>query len=112
MAIHTTTARSADPAPQPAAQQDFVLGNQSQDMTMDQFLTGVTKDVDSYWTGVFKAEGRPEPRVSYAWIPSGQSVSSACGAQGETAAAYCPGDDTIYISEDFANGIYSGDLNQ
>jgi uncharacterized protein len=112
VAIHTTTARSADPAPQPAAQQDLVLGNQSQDMSMEQFLTGVTKDVDSYWTGVFKAEGRPEPRVSYAWIPSGQSVSSACGAQGETAAAYCPGDDTIYISEDFANGIYSGDLDQ
>jgi predicted metalloprotease len=111
LAIHTTTARSAD-APQPAAQQDFVLGTQSQDMSMEQFLTGVTKDVDSYWTGVFKDEGRPEPRVSYAWIPSGQAASSACGTQGETAAAYCPGDDTIYISEDFADGIYSGGLNQ
>lgn len=108
LAIHTTTARSAD-AP-PAAQQDLVLGSQPQDMP--QFLTAVTKDVDTYWTGEFKAAGLPEPRVSYAWIPSGQAVSSACGTQGASAAAYCSGDDTIYISEDFANGIYDGTLDQ
>jgi len=111
LAIHTTTARSAD-APPPAAQQDLVLGNQSQDMSMDQFLTGVTKDVDAYWTRVFKDEGRSEPRVSYAWIPAGQAASSACGTQGASAAAYCPADDTIYISEEFADGIYGGGLDQ
>jgi uncharacterized protein len=110
LAIHTTTARSAGDTPAPAAQQDLVLGSQPQDMS--QFLTAVTKDVDSYWTGVFKDAGRPEPRVSYAWIPSGQAASSGCGDQGETAAAYCPADDTIYISEDFATGIYDGTLDQ
>jgi predicted metalloprotease len=109
MAIHTTTARSADPPP-PAAQQDLVLGSQPQDM--NQFLTAVTKDVDTYWTGVFKDAGRPAPRVSYAWIPDGQAASSACGDQGASAAAYCPADDTIYISQQFATGIYDGGLDQ
>ena len=111
LATQTTTARSADAPAPPAAQQDLVLGPGSQDMTMEQFLTGVTKDVDSYWTRVFKDAGRAEPRVSYAWIPSGQAVSSGCGDQGSSAAAYCPADDTIYISEDFASGIYDGTLD-
>ena len=114
LAIHTTTARSAGAPPAPAAaQQDLIVGSGSQqDMTMDQFLTGVTQDVDAYWTRVFQDAGRSEPRVSYAWIPSGQAISSPCGDQGSTAAAYCPADDTIYISEDFASGIYDGSLDQ
>ena len=114
LAIHTTTARSAGAPPAPAAaQQDLIVGSGSQqDMTMDQFLTGVTQDVDAYWTRVFQDAGRSEPRVSYAWIPSGEAISSPCGDQGSTAAAYCPADDTIYISEDFASGIYDGSLDQ
>jgi predicted metalloprotease len=110
LAMHTTTARSAD-AP-PAAQQDLVLGSQPRDMGMEQFLTAVTKDVDAYWTGVFKDAGLPEPRVSYAWLGDGQTASSACGTQGASAAAYCPADDTIYISQQFATGIYDGALDQ
>ena len=39
---------------------------------------------------------------------------SACGDEsgtlGDSAAAYCPGDDTIYISQRFAGGIYDGSL--
>ena len=31
---------------------------------------------------------------------------------GDSAAAYCPADDTIYISEKFASDIYSGALDQ
>ena len=31
---------------------------------------------------------------------------------GDSAAAYCPGDDTIYISQKFASDIYSGALDQ
>jgi uncharacterized protein len=84
----------------------------SNPQTMDQFLTSVTKDVDAYWTKEFSDAGLPEPRVSYAWIPEGQTVSSACGEQGDTAAAYCQQDDTIYISQTFANEIYDGALNQ
>jgi predicted metalloprotease len=68
--------------------------------TMEQFLTSVTKDVDSYWTEQFKAAGLSEPRVSYAWLPTGQT------------AAYSPDDDTIYISQEFATGIYNGALDQ
>jgi predicted metalloprotease len=84
--------------------------------TMEQFLTAVTKDVDSYWTTVFKDSDLPEPRVSYAWIPAGQAAASACGDEsgtlGDSAAAYCAADDTIYISQKFASDIYDGALDQ
>jgi uncharacterized protein len=83
--------------------------------TMDELLTVVTEDVDAYWTETFKASGLPEPRVSYAWIPAGQTAPSACdggNGLGDEAAAYCPGDDTIYISQKFASDIYDGSLDQ
>ncbi len=99
-----------------SSSQGLVLGagDGAQPETMEQFLTAVTKDVDSYWTKVFESSGVDEPRVSYAWIPSGQTAQSACGADamGDSAAAYCPGDDTIYISEKFATDIYNGALDQ
>lgn len=82
--------------------------------TTGEFLTAVTQDTDRYWTGVFERAGLDEPRVRYAWIPAGQSVQSACGANamGDGAAAYCPADDTIYISEAFADAIATGALDQ
>ena len=43
--------------------------------SMDQFLTAVTEDVDSYWTKVFEDSGLQEPRVSYLWIPAGQTAA-------------------------------------
>src|SRR5215213_3668722 len=65
---------------------------ESESMGAEQFLTAVTEDVDAYWTRVFADTGRAAPRVSYAWIPSGQTVSTACGDNmGDDAAAYCPG---------------------
>jgi predicted metalloprotease len=91
-------------------------GRSEQPQTMEEFLTAVTKDVDTYWTKQFKDSGLPEPRVSYTWIPAGATAASACdgdgGSMGDAAAAYCPGDDTIYISEKFATDIYDGALNQ
>ena len=88
-------------------------GAQPQDM--EEFLTSVTTDVDAYWMKTFAASGLPEPRVSYRWIPAGQTAASACagegGAMGDSAAAYCPADDTIYISEKFATDIYDGALD-
>jgi predicted metalloprotease len=83
----------------------------SEPQTMEQFLTTVTKDVDVYWTKTFEDAGLPEPRVSYGWIPAGQQTSSACGPLDDSAAAYCSGDDTIYISEQFASDIYNGALD-
>jgi predicted metalloprotease len=89
-------------------------GSHPQDM--EQLLTTVTKDVDGYWTKQFKAAGLPEPRVTYDWIPAGQTAASACGDEsgtlGDSAAAYCQQDDTIYISQKFATEIYDGALDQ
>jgi predicted metalloprotease len=103
--------------PTDAAPQDLVLGETDADQpqTMEQFLTAVTKDVDTYWTGVFEESGLPEPRVTYNWIPAGQTAASACGdgsgTLGDSAAAYCLADDTIYISQQFASDIYNGALD-
>jgi uncharacterized protein len=97
---------------------DLIFGSKdsAQPKNMDQLLTAVTKDVDAYWTKAFKDSGLPEPRVSYKWIPAGQTAASACGdgdgTLGDSAAAYCSGDDTIYISQKFATDIYNGALDQ
>jgi predicted metalloprotease len=89
----------------------------AQPQTMEELLTTVTQDVDAYWTRVFADSGLPEPRVSYDWIPAGQAAASACGADGtgtlgDSAAAYCPAEDTIFISQAFATGIYTGALDR
>jgi uncharacterized protein len=102
----------------PGGAHDLILGSKdsAQPKNMEQFLTAVTKDVDAYWTKAFKDSGLPEPKVSYKWIPAGQTAASACGDEdgtlGDSAAAYCPGDDTIYISEKFATDIYNGTLDK
>jgi predicted metalloprotease len=96
---------------------DLVAPDGTQPQTMEQFLTAVTGDVDAYWTRTFGDAGLPEPRVSYSWIPAGMTTASACGGEGgstmgDSAAAYCSADDTIYISEKFATGIYDGSLDR
>ena len=109
----------ASPAAKPGSSgaSNLVLNSAdgSQPQNMDQFLTAVTTDVDAYWTKIFKSEGLPEPRVSYKWIPAGETAASACGddsgTMGDSAAAYCPNDDTIYISEKFATEVYNGELD-
>jgi uncharacterized protein len=115
------TGRTPEPTARPAptrSQSNLILGSKdgAQPQNMEQFLTAVTQHVDGYWTKVFEQSGLPEPRVSYRWIPAGQTAASACGdedgALGDEAAAYCPGDDTIYISQKFATDIYNGALDQ
>jgi uncharacterized protein len=112
------TADSLTASPSAAGAHDLILGSKdsAQPENMEQFLTAVTKDVDTYWTKAFKDSDLPEPRVSYKWIPAGQTAASACGNEdgtlGDSAAAYCSGDDTIYISEKFATDIYNGALDQ
>jgi predicted metalloprotease len=94
--------------------QNLVLGDEGdQPETIEEFLTAVTEDVDRYWTAQFESAGLAEPRVTYAWIPEGMTAESVCGVDGlgDQAAAYCPGDDTIYISEKFATDIYTGALD-
>ena len=98
---------------------DLVAGTRTsaQPQTMEEFLTAVTTDVDAYWTKAFADSGLPEPRVTYSWIPAGMTAASACGGEGgstmgDSAAAYCSADDTIYISQKFATDIYDGALDQ
>ena len=45
----------------------LILGSKdsAQPENIDQFLTAVTEDVDTYWTKVFEDSGLPEPRVSF-----------------------------------------------
>ncbi len=106
------------PSPAASGAHNLTTGSagSAQPQTMEDFLTAVTKDVDTYWTKEFKDSGLPEPRVSYDWIPAGQTAASVCGDEngqlGDSAAAYCPGDDTIYISQQFATDIYDGSLDQ
>ena len=104
--------------PAPTTERNLITGSgddAQQPQTMEDFLTAVTTDVDGYWEKVFAASDLPTPKVSYAWIPAGQTAASACGdgsgTLGDSAAAYCPGDDTIYISQRFAGGIYDGSLD-
>ena len=109
--------RTPTSRPSPAGGHNLILGSKdsAQPQNMDQLLTAVTKDVDAYWSKTFKDSGLPEPKVGYDWIPAGQTAASACGDDsgtlGDAAAAYCPGDDTIYISQKFATDIYSGALD-
>jgi predicted metalloprotease len=82
---------------------------QSKGNTIEEFLTGVITSVDSYWTRTLSANGLPEPRVGYEWIPPGRKVQTRCGqAADQTAAFYCPTDDTIYVGESLAEQIISG----
>jgi uncharacterized protein len=105
-------------ADSPPAAHNLTVGDKgsAQPQTMEAFLTGVTQEVDKYWTQEFKDAGLAEPRVSYDWIPAGETASSVCGDEngrlGDSAAAYCPGDDTIYISQKFATEIFNGQLDQ
>jgi predicted metalloprotease len=112
---HLGSANAANTSQAGSSARNLMLGG-SKPETMEQFLTAVTEDVDSYWTKVFQDSNLPAPRVSYSWIPAGQTAASACGDEngtlGDDAAAYCSGDDTIYVSEKFATDIYNGSLDQ
>jgi predicted metalloprotease len=117
-AWHQLGSAQASDQPAPARGQNLIVSSEggARPENMEQFLTAVTKDVDGYWSSAFAESGLPEPRVSYVWIPAGQTVASACGdgqaTVGDTAALYCAGDDTIYISQKFAGDIYRGALDQ
>ena len=78
--------------------------------TIDAYLTDVLENVDAYWTRTFRAAGLPPPRVAYEWVAPGDRINlTGCGiSAGETEAFYCPGDDTIYIGQRFAAGVYKG----
>jgi predicted metalloprotease len=78
--------------------------------TMPDFMTAVFDSVHGYWAEVFAANGLAEPTISYVWIAPGDSVATACdgGATDDASAFYCPADDTMYVSQKFAQDLWSG----
>ena len=81
----------------------------NQPTTVDAFLTELLGDIDRYWTVTFKTGGLPAPQVRYVWVEPGGLVLSGCGAPADDRAAfYCPGDDTIYVAQQFAADLYQG----
>jgi uncharacterized protein len=77
--------------------------------TIDEFLTQLLQEIDTYWTRTFEAAGLPTPRVRYEWVAPGAFVLTACGEPaGDRSAFYCPADDTIYVAQRFAADLYAG----
>jgi hypothetical protein len=90
-------------------------GTTTTTQTMDQFLTVVIGNVDRYWTGVLTKAGQPENQVTYSWLAPGATEQTGCvtadGAPemaGDRSAAYCPADDTIRVSQQFAKDLWDG----
>jgi predicted metalloprotease len=79
--------------------------------TIDDFMTRVLTNIDTYWTRTFAAADLPQPRVSFASLPPGSRARTACGTADDDAAFYCPGDDTIYVAQQFAADLYRGVLH-
>jgi predicted metalloprotease len=78
--------------------------------TIEAFLDDVLVNIDDYWTKTFAAAGLEPPRVARDWIPPQTRIQTACGPAGDDAAYYCPVDDTIYVAQVFAAGLYNGVL--
>jgi predicted metalloprotease len=78
------------------------------EQTIDSFLTSVLENIDAYWTKTLTASNLPAPRVGFVSIPPGRVGQTACGPADQSAAFYCPGDDTIYVAQQFASDLWQG----
>jgi uncharacterized protein len=73
------------------------------------FLDDVLTSVDRYWTRTLTAARRPEPRVARVWVEPGEILRTGCGvAADDSAAFYCPTDDTIYVAVVLAARLWQG----
>ena len=98
--LERTVPRAGPSTPQPSSEGLSQIGR---------FLDATLRDVDAYWTTTFRENGLPEPRVGFVSVAPGRAVRSGCGASADdTAAFYCPADDTIYIGERLAAGVFEG----
>jgi predicted metalloprotease len=80
-----------------------------QPQEIDEFMEGVLRNIDEYWTRTLQESGLPAPSVRYEFFPPRAVRMSGCGiAAGSDAAFYCPSDDTIYVSQQFAADLYNG----
>jgi uncharacterized protein len=76
------------------------------------FLDEVLTSVDAYWTKTLTAAGRPEPRIARVWVEPGEILRTGCGvAADDSAAFYCPDDDTIYVAVVLASRLWRGIAN-
>jgi uncharacterized protein len=82
---------------------------------MDEFLTDVIQNIDAYWVRVFAESGIAEPQVTYNWLQPGDRVEMACQqpdgsseVTSDATAAYCPADDTMYVSQQFSFDLWRG----
>jgi len=79
--------------------------------TMDEFLVSIVTNVDGYWSGVWNTDGLATPEVNYAFPLPGESVETQCSQTGlsdDVSAFYCPADDTIVVSQQFASRVWEG----
>jgi predicted metalloprotease len=77
--------------------------------TIASLLDGTLTSVAAYWHETLAAAGRPAPSVRHVWVVPGTQVGTGCGVQAsDTAAFYCPADDTIYVAQQFAADLYAG----
>ncbi len=77
--------------------------------TIDAFLTRVLTNIDQYWTKTFGTADLPEPQVGFEAVPPRAFRPTACDTIADDSAAfYCPTDDTIYVAQQFASDLYRG----
>lgn len=86
--------------------------------TMYDFLTTVVQSVGPYWVKTLTAAGFASPNVTYYWMAPGEREVMACTNYDETTytddttAAYCPDDDSIYVSQQMAYELWNGIVNK
>lgn len=75
----------------------------------DTFLRQVLDSNEAYWATTFRAADLRAPQAQYLTVPEGRAATTGCGASADdTAAFYCPADDTIYVGERLADGVLRG----
>jgi predicted metalloprotease len=103
--------RKAVPEATPQTQPPASRGR-TETTRVEDYLLEVLRSVDRYWTRTLAAAGRPEPRVSYVWVEPGEILRTGCGvAADDSAAFYCPSDDTVYVAVVLASRLWRGIAN-
>jgi len=86
-----------------------VSAGRTADSEVETYLGEVILNIDRYWTETLAQAGLPEPRVGFVTVDPGARASTGCRVVADdTAAFYCTGDDTIYISEQLASDLWRG----
>jgi predicted metalloprotease len=76
--------------------------------SFEDFMAGVLRNVDQYWTVTFTQNDIRRPQVRYRFVRPGARIRTRCGgeAANDESAFYCPADDTIYFGEAIGREIY------